>query len=1223
MNTNNSISNAIKQLLEINVNSLKTFERINEAVTTDEKNVPLEILTPDGTKTVHVPSFGFMKRELERLDTNLKALSGLGTGGTRVQLADGSFQTVITSTLKTPAKDVTSLARPISFATKTNYFFEDFLNPLMTINLDVTGQVPVETEQVLVRRYIFDSTSPLSVDYFNENYRNESNVDYATTVANLTNLNIPHLVDEEVRMMPYRTIQYTGKFDVLSINDSQKDVIVNGTTQKKTIKLYTLDKLTYTDSAKFLKETEVLKVGDELIVNSENRNTRYRIAKVDGATRQVELELVEGYEPIRIGASILSVYKNPEANLSVELNVGFNERMLIFVKPIDPISKMTAENWSPGVGLYSNELVYVKPDGNATTLADFYRDEVADFGRFIKSLKDDSIPPSTQGVQPDAPVLNPTNFSVVQINKHMTDSDAANKIKKLSADKVSSEETIKKLDDTIYKKRSEIATKKYNSTIEADKDKSELNTLIEQRTAEARLYGSIVNQIQSLSTDTNVVNVAPKYRVRGFWTVPAAKQVAETIDQQVVQFVVQYRYISTSGKSPEVTQIPFTETATEKTAIFSNWNEMKTNVRDRARNEMGKFVWLDPAVEDGQAVNFNQLDIAINQGESVEIRIKSVSEAGFPANPMMSDWSAPIRIDFPVGQVDTTDLQALVNKNIAEAAKVQLTDELLAQGVYNHVAGSFTANEKYYAHTAIDIASGFLSAEQKPISVFDKIAELQQQILFLQEQIAAAKGELLVKLIDASGTVTMIQNNTVNQIFAGYYTDEVAELTVKKGHIVTKTFKLVLENTKATTLELIARISGDRFAPAYKSLGATATETINGFGNPLNDKGAIAVDGKIAGDTYYTTEANYDLVPVQYQNLAANDLTNLDLVHELPYQSAQRRGQFIYSRYMDVSNKEALYIVEPMVTGISSLTEYEYGLKYANFEDATPPTLLLADGDADTADFIWAGTFGRSAAGNVEPYDLSAVKLNKDLVDVVTLNTIGSTNYNTGIYMHKDHPDLQGLYVDFRTNALDSSAVTDSELQASVKALVDNAIYTMPIPATIETGGVYSIYDPNNIGSSNVNSKKQLAFMQMSNMIAAGDRSFKMSFDANDQYLLGGRSCGAFLFLAPTNVSTFSVDGDNKQSSKKIFYGENNSVAIDVVFQYRMTDYAGNDPATDTGRIAGQTGLGISNVTYTKKIGIDIFDRYDAQFSFDLEVFARYSAKGKNLNSVRAAQLVR
>ena len=58
MNTNNSISNTLTRLLEINTNALRTFERINEAVTTTEKNIPLEILTEDGTKTVTVPSFG-------------------------------------------------------------------------------------------------------------------------------------------------------------------------------------------------------------------------------------------------------------------------------------------------------------------------------------------------------------------------------------------------------------------------------------------------------------------------------------------------------------------------------------------------------------------------------------------------------------------------------------------------------------------------------------------------------------------------------------------------------------------------------------------------------------------------------------------------------------------------------------------------------------------------------------------------------------------------------------------------------------------------------------------------------------------------------------------------------------------------------------------------------------------------------------------------------------
>ena len=159
MNTNNSISNSLKKLLEINSNSLKTFERINEAITTDQKDVPLELLTEDGTKTVYVPSFGYMKRELERLDVNLKSLAGLGKGNTRIKLPDGTYQSIITTRLKTPANDITSFVRPVNFGTKPNYFFEDFLNPLLTTSINVSGQIPNETERVLVKRILFDSTS--------------------------------------------------------------------------------------------------------------------------------------------------------------------------------------------------------------------------------------------------------------------------------------------------------------------------------------------------------------------------------------------------------------------------------------------------------------------------------------------------------------------------------------------------------------------------------------------------------------------------------------------------------------------------------------------------------------------------------------------------------------------------------------------------------------------------------------------------------------------------------------------------------------------------------------------------------------------------------------------------------------------------------------------------------------------------------------------------------
>ena len=1236
MNTNNSISNSLKKLLEINANSLKTFERINEAITTDQKDVPLEILTTDGTKTVYVPSFGYMKRELERLDTNLKALAGLGKGNTRIKLPDGTYQSIITSTLKTPANDITSFKRPVNFATKANYFFEDFLNPLLTTSISVSGQIPNNTERILVKRILIDSSSAVSVEFFNANYKNQEGLNYSTVIKEITNNNLAYTVDEDTRDMPYRNAQFTGKFDVLKINNSKREIVVDGVTKKLPIKLYTLDKLTYTDNTKDFKDTEVLKVGDELMVQGGTKNTRYKITRVDGSANQVELSTIEGYESIKIGVNQLGIYKNDAASLNIDLNVGFNERMLVFVKAIDPDSKILAENWSPGIGLYTNELTMTQEDGSTIRLDDYYKAEVADFGRYISALKQDAIPPAAQGITPDAPTLDLNNFKVVQINTHLTANDAADKIKKLSADKVNVEEKIKKLDETIVKKRAEISTKKYESNIQKDKDKNELNALITERTSETNLYNSIVNQIQSLASGTNATNVAPKYRVRGFWSVPAAKKVADTVDQNIVQFVIQYRYLSTSGKAGEVTQLPFTEGSREKTAVFSNWNEIKTKTRDRFRDETtGKFEWQDSLVEDAQEVNFNQLDIAINEGELVEIRVKSVSEAGYPANPIYSDWSESITIDFPIAEIDTTNVDALLLSNATETAAVKISQELTAKGVFSHIDDSFSANEKYYAHTATNIASGFLSAEQKPISVYDKIAELEAQIAALKGTVEVEIGELIVKIMDEDGTVTVINNGTKNQIFAGYYTDEVASLTVKKGHIVTKTFKLLLENSKATKLELVSRLVGDRTKPAYRSSSAGSAISDNGFGVTLNDNGVADTDNKISSDNYYTSEGKYDLAPIQYQNIDTASINAYDFLAEAPYQSAQRRGQFVYSRFMDVSNQNPLYVTESLLSsGVTSLTSYEYGLSYAEFQTAaTGISLLTPTGNGTSVDFIWTGTFGRH--GNSGVTDLSG-EFSQAKVDVCSTATIGSTNYNNGLYLHKDHPDLQNLYADAQASAVNDEAVSDAEQKVNVKLMIDNAIYTMPIPATYASGTSF-VYSGGNslIGTSfstsaidSVSALKQLGFQKTNGLITEGDRTFKMSFDANDQYLLGGRSCGAFLFLSPINLNTLSVEGDSKQSKKEIkgrvaTLDTSNSLSVDIIFQYRMTDYFGNDAASDIGRVGGQVKLNFPNLTYTKKIGLDIFDKHSQQFSFDLEVFAKYSPAGKNLNSIRAAKLTR
>jgi len=1219
MNTNNSISNSLKRLLELNTNSLKTFERINEAVTTDQKSIPLEILTDEGTKIVSIPGFNFMQKELQRLDTNLKALTGLGKGSTKIKLPDGTFQNIITSALKSPANDFTAVARPITFSTAPNYFAEDFLNPMLKTSFDISGQIPNDTERVLVKRIIFDSSNQTAVDWFNENYRNQENIDYLTAIRDVVNNNIAYIVDEELRDMPYRTGQYTGKFDVLSISNSQREVLVDGVTTKQAIKLYTLDKLTYSDKGKDLDQTELIRVGDELMVAGGSKNTRYRINKLDSSTRQVELRLIEGYEPIKIGANALGIYKNEDNNLQIEIPCGFNERVLMFMKAIDADSKLLAENWSPGVGYYTNELILTQEDGIKITLAEYYKENVADFSRMIDALKVDSIPPAAIGVTPDAPVLNSENFKVVQVNTHLSANDAKGKISKLSADKITVDESVKKLDSTISKKRGEIATKKYRSEVQRDKDKSELNSLIEERVSESKMFSSIVNQIQSVSTDTNVKKISPKYRIRGFWAIPGAKKVADTADQEVVQFIVAYRYLSTSGKSGEAAQLKFAEDGREKTAVFSNWNEKKTKVRPRAKSiapdgtVATKFSWQPSRVEDGQEINFNQLDIAISQGETVEIRVKSISEAGYPQNPIMSDWSESMTVAFPEAEIDTNDIAATVEANLAELARVRMIEELTAQGVYTHVGDSFSANESYYAHVATNIASGFLTDEQKPISVYDKIAELEAALAGLKGTVEAEVGELVVKIVDEDGTVTNVTKDQTVQLFAGYYVNEVADLAIRKGHIVNKTFRLQLENSKATKLELVSKLVGNRDKAAYRSSTANSTEASNGFGIEQNDSLSEAVDKKVENDSYYLVEGKYDLAPIQYQNVNTNDFEETG---DAPYQSTQRRGQFIYSRFMDVANQDSHYIVEPLESETTpyDITDYEYGLSYSS-------ALQLAEtGGAN--DFIWSGTFNS--------YDWA----NGWSTDHINTAPIGSTNlnlyqYNVGMFVHKDHPLLENLW----SGAAEQSTIVD------VDALRKSMIFSMPKTATKATGStLFSFFGYNSLlANAKVGNKQQTAYHNgrglkektlwaNSNTPEDLDRPIKMSYEESDQYLLGGRSCGAFLYMNPVNIETLKVGGDTKRSKKQINPKKDNSsnaVSVEIVFQYRMTDYFGNNPDTDTGRVGGFARLAYNNLTYTKKVGFDIFDKFGEQFSFDLEVFAKYSPKGKNLNSIRAARLTR
>lgn len=1184
MSASNSISQLLEQFLELNTNSLETFNRINEAITTDKETVVIDLFNSktNTMETIQIPAFGYLKREIERLNTNINSISGLEGSNANVRLKDGSYRTIHTARLKGPSPSITNLAAPTTFSTKLNEFFEDFLNPLLTVNLDVTGQIPVETEKVYVERFVFNENDLGSVTAFDEIYKGGSEIDYATFKNELASNGYLHYIDAEVLDMPMRMIQYTGFLDVIKIDNAEKTQVIDGISQTKTVKLYTLNKLTYSDSTKSLKDTETLKVGDSLIVNSGNYRTRYQIVSIDNSTSQVELLLLEGSESVKLGVNQLGIYKDVDTNLDIEIKVGFNERQVVFVKPIDPISKIPAENYSPGIGFYSNELEITNTSGVTMTLAEYYKNEVSDFGQFIKSLKVDYIPPAAVGIVPSAPVIDTGNFKVVQINKHLTDNTTTDKIKQLKADKISTEQTLKKLDESIKQKKSLINTKKFSSTAEKDIHKNELNSLISQKDSEAKLFSSVVTEIKSSAESSDLQTVDPKYKVRGFWAIPEPKKIGNQVSQEVVQFKIRYRYVSTTGKTATVDQIKFVDATnqTEKTAAFSNWVEVLGPVRKRQMNAEGKYEWIIESEEDANAVNFNSLDISITPGEVVEFMIKSISEAGFPANPVESEWSEIYKIEFPQGEINTDALGTVIKANEMDALKVQIQQDLEAAGVFTHVGESFTVGDTTYSHSANTIASGFLTDQQAPITVYEKLLALQNEILSLRAVIEGTTGELMVRIIDEDGNITPVTNNTTVQLFAGYYVNEVP--ANGKGTIVTKNFKIELSNTKATDLELIARILGDTTKPAAVS----TTNTLFGLGTGVQDP-------TYANDTYYTSEAKYDLVPVVYQNIQGS---TEDYFNNGPDQSTQLNGQFIYSRFRNIANDDNLYVYNENTIGdvdpsdATGYDTYEYGLTFnwaVNAEPVVSPTKVTDFSSASisaysyngalASDFIWAGSFDNGSPTGTTP-------------DKTTIGTVGQQTYSNGIFMHVDHPLLLS----------GNSAIN----------IASNGIVGMPKTAVLRADDLHG--------------KKQTPFRLLDTINNAGSAgvrtTIKNGFSPEDKYLLGGRSCGSFLYIAPLNLGSLVVNASNKNGKKIIPGGSANAISLDLVFQYRMTDYFGAG-SSGIGRVGGVTTNVFTNLTYAKKIGIDILDLGKNEFQFDIEVYAKYTTQGKNINNITSSML--
>jgi len=1236
MAENNSISTLLPELLRLFNNSLESFEKVNQAITSSNESVTINIQNEDGTNSrVTIPSFGFLKNSVDRLQSNINTITNLNGSDSSIRLSDGTFRKLVLAKVPTEAPDLNSLNSIESFNVKSNWFFEELINPLLYVSFNLTDQVPIDTERAIVQRYILNTNTQTKVNFFNNNYEGRSDINYTTFLQDIVQRNISYVLDEAVVDLPPRVKRYTGKFSVLRISDATVTEEINGVTVTSQKKQYKLNKIFYTDADADFDDTVQLAVGDSLEVVSNPINTRYKITKLDSSTNTVILELVEGSEPILIGSDVLKISSTINDNVQVDVTVGFNERCVTFVKPIDPDSKIPSVNWSPGSAFYTNTLTTINAAGTQQTLAEFYQQSAIDFGSMLLSFADDKIPTTREGVKPNAPELNVNDFAVKLINGQVSDSPAIVQLTDLNNQKNTIEATLKELDGAIAQSRTKIQTTNYSTEVERDADKNALQGLITERSSQAELYASVVKEIDAKSKDNSVSSITPKYRARGFWPMPKEKSTPATGTQSIVKFKIRYRYLSDDGAANPVDQFSFTDGSGTSQGAFSNYNIIDSDLRPREKNPMtGTYEWVAINTDNADAVNINQLDIPIRKGEQVEVQVKSISEAGWPSNPLESDWSDSVIIPFPADLSSDNAVESILNQNQQDLAKVSLEEDLNAKGIDQHLSSSFTANETYYAHSSPVIASGFLSENQTPIDLFTKLTEMQNQLDLFAEILKNAEGNLVVTLIDDQGNVTKLKRNSLSKVFAGFYSQEVSNLDDPRGAIISKTFFINLANNEQTGLRLISRIAGNRNRmvkqsenPNYTLTEVTGGSTIlpatypwldNSQTNQSNGRATYTSD-----DADYNTIRKYDLTPV----LLTNPTIDVDWQYGQttsvgPFQSTQNKNQFINSRFSDVSSEETFYNYS------NPANEFTFNLDTAeNFYGRSTDSAQIVAGE-----FIWGGAFNELGEPTTAPSYLPVT--GDDTLEVhITHPFVASYAAYKQAYEERTGDTVTlpltiptGTFLDCTSSGNGTANVLFRHskfipLQSDTQKGKQQAIYlneNIVELATLSTTGILAGATFPSSGQTLQPSPSLTAIPELQNVDDGNgyNRNVKNSFSNFDQYMLGKESCGSYLFLSSDDHSNIQVNGDSIQSAEVVQFGQQNSINIPLVFQYRMTDYFGTGSGNSggIGNIAGDSTGATVNVTYAKRIGFDIYPNNQDVYQYDIELFAKYRSDNLNID---------
>jgi len=711
MSNVNSFTETVDQLTkQVNI-ALANVIALNESVTTQNDTVTVSVeqmnpITGDASMvTYSLPSYNSV---INKVNANNQTVDVFVKGEGVVLLNDGTYRQISTQPVAISPGMITDVTPPTSFKTRSNWFFESMMFPQLVISFDLKGKIDDRSDRVVIKRVIFDNFDSNETQWFLDNIYPYDRT-YYETITYLNTNGKKYWEDEELQELPLYTEPYTGYFVI---------------TNKATIsgkEWYYLDTMNYgvTSDSPTVKSYQ-LSIGNTLRYG----NSIWTIDDIQINESRVHVIPMVGADHPTIN-NTFEIYNAPFSTKMLDIPVGYNECDVIFLKGVNDDFNIIGDNWSYGIPFYSNNLVWT---GSTMTLDEYYKAYVSDFGRQLEGQAKEKFIPAYFGVIPDYPVFTANNFSVKQLNTQMNAALDTEAIKNTQTQIESTKTIINSLKNTIAQQKAQLV-ELTDAGQRADLN-AKITANINDLSKKTIEYQSLVRSLATVAYENSAVTVDAMYRVRGFFPIPAPKD-----SQEVVQFEYAYRYLKIDNTGISLNNYEYTDPSTNQKVrgTFTDWviaqGPVKSKVFDASSNT---YVWSTENVSDSEVNNVNQIDIAITKGEKVELKIRSISEAGWPTNPLKSEWSPTVIIDFPSNIEGTDQVLNILTDAAVEETNLKLEQTLAAAGVPTHLADSVpnpnSGSGTYFKHQAANLSYDLTTKKSNGIVDTIKTSDIQSQL---------------------------------------------------------------------------------------------------------------------------------------------------------------------------------------------------------------------------------------------------------------------------------------------------------------------------------------------------------------------------------------------------------------------------------------------------------------------------------------------------------------